>query len=211
MTGGDLLKLVSDFQDYYDYLFDNQSEPVYRRMYSECNPRGKALNIIKGIGVPTIELGAVSKFSIYTPKLVVYTNQMGHLGSGKQIVNTIEAYNNFGNSLACPFVEDTAGISLKFLQVGKRRYQLVMQNENLAELKHGRVIKCTRISDEYNFNIRLPIFSIDYIAYSGTMLAIDFNEVQSLSSLGVMLMKPEEVIYEVKEAMRNYKIGYGGC
>lgn len=210
MIGGDNavagVRLNSDFEDYYDKYFDSDGVITYNRYYNRSMPRGQAINMLKHFKVPVIDIMAANKFSRMYTKLVVYTDPMLHSGKGKVILPRSEASLMHGNCLASPFVDGTDGIYLKYLQIGVRRFQLTMKNP-LDGLKcmPGNIIGIKELKPEFNFIIGLPIFSIDYISVNNTMVAIDFNEVQSLYSLGFeRIMTGSDIVKEVEKSLVSY-------
>ena len=199
------IKLVSDFVDYYDLAFNSAGSTEYKRMLSESMPKGKALNWLRLHNIPSIETKPVNAFSIYDRQLVVYTDPKLHSGKGKIICSYNEAINNYGNYLGSAFVDGTDGISLKFLQVGSRRFRIMMKNDKDGiELNPGIVTDISELKPEFNYFIYNPVFSIDYISCNNKMLAVDFNEVQSLSELGIdKLISPEDVVAEIEKSLRR--------
>ena len=192
------IKLVTDFVDYYDELCDNSGSFEYRRMESEELSKGKALSYLKSLGVPTIQIDTIE----YLPpshKVIIYTNPNLHLGKGKIITERSMALLNYPNKLATPYVEGTNGVYLKFLQIGKRSFQLTMHNPAFEmNLNPGHIIGVHELPSGYNSQISLPIFSIDYIPCNGKMLAVDFNNIQNLSSIGFQnVMSKSEVVNEL--------------
>lgn len=175
------LSIASDFKDYYD-IESSPNGIIYKRFTKDCMSRGKALSYLRSIGIKTIELKQVSDFSFLTDKLVVYTDPKKHGGAGKRIMPFEEARDCYSNFLASAYLEESNGITVKYLQVGKKRYSLTFKNENRT-LELGKLVDIKQYGEEYNYIIGLPIFSIDYICKDGIMVATDFNEVQNLEQI----------------------------
>jgi len=204
------LCIKSDFTDYYGTLSE-KSGIIYNRKISDCKQRGADLAYLRKLGIKTLELKQVSSFSYFDDKLVVYTDPKKHNGLGKKICTYDEAMSMYSNYLACKYIEKKDGLTIKYLQVGKRRFTLTFKEDMSSTLltseflKEGRLININEAESAYNRLIGLPIFSIDYISDGVDMIATDFNEVQNLERLGMnRYLKSEEVINEIIEALMVY-------
>lgn len=200
------IRLESDFADYYDSCFESSGLLTYKRFMKDSLPRGEALSLISKFKVPVIEISSVNNFGRFYDKLVVYTDPKLHDGQGKVILSRSEASLMHGNCLASPFISGTNGVYLKYLQIGTRRFQLTMQNPfDGKKCTMGDIINIQELKPELNFIIGLPIFSIDYIANNNLMMAIDFNEVQSLDKLRFQrFMSASDIVKEVEKALISY-------
>ncbi len=198
------LGLQTDFTDYYDYLCIQQDKLInYVRRYSNSLSKGKALMELRKIGVKTIHLASVQEIAPSNKKVVVYTDPKKHRGEGKILMSSNDAMITYPTNLCSAYNEDSFGVTNKFLQIGKRRFRIIV--ENTEPLKEGRAISIDEIAPEYNFNLRLPIFSIDYISTSGGLLAVDFNIIQELKHLNIQnILKPEIVVAEIYESIIKY-------
>lgn len=197
------MKIISDFRDYYDEYFNENASVVYERVRKGMG-RGKELKVLQSLGIPTIEIKAVSEFDIRNSHLVVYLNPLKHDYQGKRIVEYGEAQLMYENNLASRFVEEANGITFKYLQIGTRRFRVYMKNEEPLELKKGKVIEIQEIQSAGKQKFSgSPIFSIDYINIGGEMVAIDFNEVQHLGELGMeSVLNKKEVTEEILKVLR---------
>lgn len=192
------IKLVSDFDDYYDLGFCEDGIE-YRRLLSERQGRGKLLTFLKSHGYPVIEFGQVSNMVDKAEKLVVYLNN-GHGPSSKIVCNSSDAFMAYRNYLCTVYSEGTNGFSMKVVQVGSRRFRVMMQNES-GRLEHGKVKSIEELPKELNKSINIPIFSIDYIPFGASLVATDFNEVQNLKDIGLdSILTPDDVLREVEIA-----------
>lgn len=199
------LKIESDFTDYYDYLSVNDGYSYrYVRNYKDSLPKGKDLAELRRLGIATVQVGSVRELNSMYKQLVVYTDVTKHRGEGKVIMDSHEAILTYPTSLASPYIEN-GGITNKFLQIGSRRFRVVL--ENVYPLKTGRVLSLDEIQPDYNYSVRLPIFSIDYISTAYGLIAVDFNTVQELKTLGIdRIMQPYEVVSEISKALSKYNI-----
>lgn len=200
---GTQLSIESDFKDFYD-IESSPNGIVYRRFMKDGLSRGKALSYLRTLGIKTLDLKQVSDFSFLNDKLVVYTDPKKHGGAGKKIMSFEEARECYSNFLASAYLPESNGITLKYLQIGKRRYALTFKNEN-ESLELGKLIDIRPYSEEYNYIIGLPVFSIDYICKDGLMIATDFNEVQNLEKIFMNhYLNSGEVKQEIINALLAY-------
>lgn len=198
------LHIKSDFIDYYDILNDENSILTYNRFLSNCKQRGTALKYLRSLGIRTLELKQVNQFFRGDGPLVVYTNPLGHNGNGKKIVSVDEALQSYNNYMASHYYMNTNGLTIKYLQIGKRRFTLQFKKDEIS-LDKGKLISIQELSPEYNRLIGLPIFSIDYISNGQEMIATDFNEVENLSLLNMnYYLSSETIIAEIKDSLAVY-------
>lgn len=197
----------SDFVDYYDKFIDNfRDGVVYNRYISKSMARGKALCYLNNMGIKTIELKQVVEFSTLDGDIVVYRDIYAHNGKGKAIMSVNEALKYHSNCLASKFYI-TDGTTIKFLQVGQRRFYVTYKKNNVNSLEIGNIVNVQELPSAYNDYIRLPIFSIDYIPVNGIMAATDFNECQNMQLIGLdSIMTGRNAVYEIKNAIKHYNI-----
>ena len=201
------IQINTDFQDYYDHL-GNREDPlfVYNRYYGQSMPRGEALNFMRDKGIKTVDIGLARDFIYMYNKVVVYTDVMAHQFKGKQIMSTREAMEMYPAYLTTPYYETTNGVTIKFIQVGRRRFNITLK-KYVDSVEEGEIIKLDEATPMYNHDIRKPIYSIDYIFDGEGMVCIDFNEVQKLEGYGIEnIMTPQEVMDEIKDAILAYNI-----
>lgn len=204
----DAIRLNSDFSDFYDYKFSANGEYVYNRIKNK-ESKLESLKYLRNIGVRTIQIKPVSKFvrGIDSEKVVVYTDINSHGPNDKIICSGQEALIEFPNYLGSNYIEFTCGKSIKVVHIGKRIFQVIMQNDNPDSLEHGKVISISEVQSGISFNIREPIYSIDYIPIGNIPIATDLNSVQQLDKLGLQsLISADEVYEEVNRAMLLYGI-----
>jgi len=198
------IKILSDFNDFYDDLSDNNSIITYNRMLQGCKQRGTALKYLRSLNIKTIETKQVSQFYDDDETLVVYTDPFGHNGEGKRILGVTEAKQNYSNCVASKYyVSD--GLSIKFLQIGKIKINLCYKKTSDKTLDMGTLVDVTIDSGDYNRLIGIPIFSIDYISVNNKMLATDFNEVENLGRLGIQqYLTKEQIVDEIAKSLMLY-------
>ena len=121
--------IKSDFSDFYDTI-SSPNGIVYNRRLSDCIPRGSALKYLRSLGIKTLELKQVTNFSYLDDKLVVYTDPNKHNGGGKKICTYEDAVSMYPNFIASKYIKDQRGFTVKYLQVGKKRYNLTFKKES---------------------------------------------------------------------------------
>lgn len=192
--------IKSDFEDFYDTEVDTGK--VYERFYSKSMSRGEALRKLRLMNIPTIKLQSVNDINVYAENVVVYTDPYKHLCEGKKVLRLTEAKQMYGNYLASEYIKSDS--IMKYLQIGERIFRLFYR-KNIEEvsLRCGELYDIQEIGYKmFNPQIRLPIFSIDYIEKDRSIIAVDFNEVQRLEGLGIeSFITKEEVLYEIEKAM----------
>lgn len=202
-----MFRLDSDFTDFYDKLTNNKSRLKYIRKRVTFGTRIKELSFLNSLGIKTIPYGIVSKLdeSIKdNDKIVVYTNQSMHSSTGKHIYRRREAAGQYRNLVASKYIPNNLGYTLKYLQIGERRFQIILTSTK--ELNEGTPIYIQELEPRYNNKIKLPIFSIDYVTDGNDWFAVDFNEVQRLDNLNIEdYIKAEDVVLEIKKALQRQK------
>ncbi len=198
------IKLISDFTDYYDNLCDDTSQIVYKRNLSDCMQRGSALNFLQSKSIKTVEVKPVSAFSNWDNKLVVYKNPMANHEEGKEIVDVNFAKQMYPNCLASKYIESDNFLTIKFLQLGRKRFTITYQGSELS-LDKGSIVDIAESVSGYNTDIPYPIFSINYISIDNVMVATDFNEIENLQLLNFETqVNSESVIEEIRQALIFY-------
>lgn len=196
------MKLSTDFQDYYDELLTRfEDDRVYIRNLGDSDGKFAELKFLRGLGFETIDLKPVSKI-INANKVVVYMNTKKHMGQGKQVLQYRDAYDMYFNTVCSEYFEGNE-YTYKILQIGCKRYSLVIKNEGLVEKEIER-LEC--LPDGLTNGIDYPIYSIDYINRNGKMVACDFNKVQKLSHIGFDKYIPASVIVNELNKYYGYKL-----
>ena len=202
------IKIRSDFNDYYDIYSSQDPLLYYDRYLKNCKQRGSALKYLRYLGIKTIEVKQVNQFFSGDGEIVVYTDPKGHNGNGKYIMTVNNAMQYYGNCLASHYYSEAGDLTLKFLQIGKRRFSLYYKKDNVKSLELGNLIYYKEAEPDYNRLVGLPIYSIDYISNGVEMIATDFNEVENLQSIGLSgLMNGKEVNEEIFNALLVYNKG----
>ena len=197
--------IKSDFTDYYDNLSTDDAVVKYERLLNNSSQRGKALTFLRSLGIDTVQIMAASKYIGTSNKLVVYTDPTKHHSDGKVIMSVDEAVRAYPNYPASQYFLTDGRVSMKYVQVGRKRFNILYRKDEPYTLDPGKIIDLTEISSDYNQQIKLPIFSIDYISINNKMVATDFNEVEQLDRFGLeKFMSAEKVIEEIHDALEFF-------
>lgn len=198
------LCIKSDYTDFYDVLSNDNSIITYNRYLNQCKQRGSALKYLRSLGIKTLDIKQVNQFFRGDGPIVVYKDPIGHGGMGKAIMTVDEAMQSYSNCVASKYY-NTDGFTIKYLQIGKRRFSLCFKKNESETLDMGTLVDIKEITPEYNRLIGLPIFSIDYISNGYDMIATDFNEVENLHNLGIdRYLDSNAVITEIIDALTVY-------
>lgn len=198
------LCIKSDFKDYYDILSEDNSIITYNRYISQCKQRGSALKYLRSLGIRTLEIKQVNQFFRGDGPIVVYTDPKGHHSVGKNVMTVDDAVQSYSNCIASKYY-NTDNLTIKYLQIGKRRLTLCFKRNKSMSLELGTLIDIKENTAEYNRLIGLPIFSIDYISDGQEMIATDFNEVEDLHRLGIdNYISAYDIVQEIKDALTVY-------
>lgn len=198
------LCIKSDYTDFYDVLSNNNSIITYNRYLSQCKQRGSALKYLRSLGIKTLDIRQVNQFFRGDGPIVVYKDPMGHHGNGKAIMSVDEAMQYYSNCVASNYYNKD-GFTIKYLQIGKRRFSLCFNKNETETLDVGTLIDIKENTSEFNRLIGLPIFSIDYISNGCEMIATDFNEVENLHNINMdRYLDSNTVITEIIDALTVY-------
>lgn len=202
-----MINIQSDFIDYYDHLSNDSSLVVYNRYRNTGVTRAEDLKYLRNHGILTVSCGTARQ--VIRPdvkKLVVYTNPALHEFRGKQIYSSYDVASQYSNYVVSEFLEGYCGYTVKYLQIGSRRFRLVFSNPDYKEqLIEGNMVAMEELPRQYNYAFGLPIYSIDYVSNGCEMFAVDFNTVQNLASIGMdNILKANDVVKEVENALIAY-------
>lgn len=193
------IKINTDFKDFYDRDCENPTI-IYNRYKKDKLGKKKGLEILKGIGIDTIELKSVH--NINSDKVVVYTDINSQDG-GAAVMDYSDAIMLYPNSLASIYYNETDNIIHKLLYIGSRRFSIELRDSKVTK----DILEIREVKPMLNFGIRLPIFSIDYISTNSKILATGLNTVECLTDYTLdKYIKTEDVYNELyKSLMYNNK------
>lgn len=207
------LKLVSDFHDYYDIMFDKEGLE-FRRFTNEGPNRIQIFSILRGLGLKTPFFGKVEdllvKFSEDT-KIVVYTDITKHCGEGKELITLGEAKNEYRGFWASQYIrnelQDVAlntykGKSTRFLFVGNRFFRMdyISTEDWRSNVGDGDIIGChEEVSPKWRNMIYFPLYSIDFVG-EYELFAIDFNIAPGTIGTGLnKILHPSDAVNAIKK------------
>lgn len=221
------VRLSSDFKDYYDDELNLRTDLqiskrsslkvlIFGRNIKDRRHRSLDLSFLQSSGLSVLGLKPVSDFQLleYDTKILVYTRPCEHGGTGKLVLDNREAQELYPNMPARVWVKhsETNGITLKCLQIGLRRFRVILWNntetsgcleetgKGLSDLRDKKVVSIDEIPCGHLGISEYPIYSIDYISTDEGLKAIDYNEVENLSSLGFdRVMSSSEVCDEIQK------------
>lgn len=206
MNGTSNLYINSDFKDYYDKAGANKPDGniEYNRLMRDVPGKVKEIRKIHDFGNQTIKIEPINKISSDVKKVIVYNDIKGHRGNGKTVMSLSDANILYPNKLGTEFFEGNESTTFKILTIGKRRFRCIIKNVDY--LTEKEVISIDELKEGYNYQIALPIYSIDYVKnHCNQMIIADFNTIQRLDYLGLdKYMEPQEVVDEVYKALITY-------
>lgn len=222
------VQLRSDFADYYDHCFDLDGIP-FERYSRQGRGRRAALDYFTEIGIPTPPYGTPREVikqtnqrllererefqsdSKYLLSAVVYLDENAHRGEGKVLMPLQEALNKYSNHLCTLFIPPLPGksISMRHLQIGKKAFWLrcISRDDWRSNCGNVEIEIIKQEKEGYHPHIHQPLFTIDYIANSEEMLAVDLNVSPILKGTGLEnILSGKEVADLIKEAIRDVNV-----
>jgi hypothetical protein len=177
------VKLVSDFREWYDHMFDIEGLELHRP--SRHLGRRESLNIMDAAGLRVPPSGPISTFWNHGDTVVVHTDEYAHRGDGKVIIDLfnfpvrseIDKYN--GMTCVKYMVDDNSfGRSYRHLWIGDMYFGIFYKSYNWRS-NFGDV----SISlDDYVYKPRpvffdymYPILAFDTVTVGGKEYYIDMN------------------------------------
>jgi hypothetical protein len=210
------LQLRSDFRDWYDAAFDREG-PVFERLSRGGMSRRQMLSYMSEVGLCVPRHGLVcdlvpaimedfadwpedSREAMQSQilELVVYHDEQAHAGEGKEKVAAAEALARYSDLYASEFIPATpsgVGVSLRYLQVGKRRWWLRYWSQDDWRSNAGQG-GCEVLCEEKPgrpYKIDAPMFAVDFVRAGTKLYAIDFNIAPGLVPLNGRLRASEVV------------------
>ena len=218
-----VLKLISNFRDFYDHAFFPQGTPFERLSTGGMNRR-EQFAYLQELGLQVPRHGIVSSV---VPRLledwsddmkataaekivdlVVYTDEQAHAGAGKVRLSLQDALRLHPDAYCCEFMATTqtgVGRSERFLQVGDRKWWLRYWSDSdwRSNCGEGGVeVLGEDLPRGYHSRITAPLFAIDFIRVGHKVLAIDFNTAPGLAPLRDVL-SPTEVVELLTSAIER--------
>jgi hypothetical protein len=186
------VKLVSDFHDYYDYMFDLDGIIYERKSINTFVPRQIAFQRLSRMGLKVPKYGAVGDMireSVEPEFYVVYEDQFLHRSEGKVLrrysVCDINKYTEKEMSfLASEYIlPEMNATSYRYLRIGCMVVWLKYKSNDNWRSNFGSEISIIQIPKREEINMQFvesepyPLFAIDFVKAmrDGEYYAIDYN------------------------------------
>lgn len=201
------LKLKTDFRDFYDHAFDAKGETFLRLSKGGMSRREMVL-FLERLGFATPRHGVVSAFvpellvkedsSSGPTEVVVYLDEAAHRGEGKVKLSATDALASHPGHLCSEYLPTAVGgigTSLRYLQVGSRRWWLRYWSETdwRSNVGEGGTEVLREMPAGYHPQIQEPMFAIDFLVAGRRLVAIDYNTAPGLAPLRDTLT-PTEIV-----------------
>jgi len=208
------LYLVTDYRDYYDHAFDTHGTPFHRLSKGGMGRR-EMFPYLESIGLKTPRYGIVAEVvpnllserdsdiktlaSGQPVDLVVYTDEQAHCGDGKVRVSGADALRLYPDQFCSEHLTTSpsgAGLSLRYLQVGSRKWWLQYWSSDDWRSNVGEGgVEVLREEDPpgYHPKVHDPLFAVDFLPIASNLFAIDFNIAPGLGPLRDILA-PSEIV-----------------
>ena len=208
-----LLKLQSDFLDFYDHAFDLDGYS-YRRVTTDGPDRAEMIAQFKHAGIPTPKFGRYADFVRWQfssdGRVVVYTDLKAHCGEGKKLKRFgticcaeretfLMEYIPFGD-LTC---SEYFSKSTRYLLIGDRCFVYNYFSKDDWRSNCGDVDisepKETEVPS-WRYCLYYPMFAVDFVEDKGVLKAVDLNIAPGAKGIGLeKLIKPAQIVEQIKK------------
>lgn len=206
-----MLRLRSNFIDYYDHQFDLKGE-VFRRMSNEGMNRIEMLDFLKSkrLIVPPYGIVKTMKNHVLISEeafVVVHLDIKSHRGENKLLMRYKEALEKHPNEFMVMYASNFRGCSWRYLKVGNRSFILRYSSDDWRSNWDTKEIIIEEVdADWIKIGIDEPLYAIDFVkneAFDGdghVMVAIDYNIAPQIRGTGLEEVIPaQEVAALIKE------------
>ncbi len=221
-----ILKLDTDFRDYYDHWFAStlqQHSITYRRKTQSGMSRPEMLRYLRDLGVTTPAFGTVRELadrmlSFAKPysdvievvkdagEVVIYTDINTHAGEGKVKIPFSEALKKHPDCFATEYIPNSVsgrGNSIRYLRIGQRQFWLGYQSADDWRSNCGSVF-IKLLGEEHSITpialigpAPVPIFAVDFV-FAEQMYAVDYNIAPMIRGTGIEdILSGKEVYMEI--------------
>jgi hypothetical protein len=212
------LRLVSNWRDYYDHMFEVHGDDLvnfHRPMRTDMDKRAQLDLLIRvGQNVPHFgTLGALlEELQDDQDRFVVYDDPLAHAGEGKRLLRRVEALQESPDLFATAYIPHESGraISWRWLQVGDCPFLLEYVSDDAWRSNCGtveiRVLQASPVRSVVPL-IPYPLWAIDYIPLNQgrTRIAVDFNTSPGLRGTGVEeFLTATEVVEALGRAVQAF-------
>lgn len=220
--------LESDFIDYYDHHFCSRltCNVIFKRLSTNSLSRLAMFKLLHDAKMPVPMHGPIEAFA-HTPSgftnndlFVVYFDEYGHRGEGKQVMPLAIARELYPNRLASKFVGEFGppSISYRFLRIGSRGWLLKYTSDHPWASNCGNVtIEIVReLGDTSYQRLRFPLYAVDMVEVPPESLwwgprrrphpyFVDLNLSPQIKGTGIEAkLKASEAVRLITEAIESF-------
>lgn len=198
------MRLLTDYRQWYDGVFDDRPPEFHRRAFTEGGlAKREQLRLFESLGLRVPLHGTVSDLesrlaeigrgtavpveALAGVRLVVYLNEVAHRGEGKRLLPLVEARQLHPNHYATVFRSDaTPGTVFRLVRFGRLEFwlrQTGRAGEWRSNLDDSEVVVAKTPAATSN-PIPRGLWAIDFVPSCEGLLAIDFNTAPELGTLG---------------------------
>ena len=221
------MKLLSDYDQWYDGVFDDRPPTFHRLAFTAGGLSKRAqFDLFASLQLPTPIHGTVAELAATIAsqrwpglaaqppaalrsafRCVVYLDEHAHRGEGKELLNLEEALARYPQVLASVYVP-ADGIPAAFRLVRFGRWGFWLRQEGAAGQWQSNRRDREVILEKNRWDSPNPIarvlWAIDFIPSPTGLLAIDFNTAPQLVTLGeAKALSDEEVALELEHVARH--------
>lgn len=199
------MKLVTDFYDYYDHWFNNNSkkEKIFKRLSNDKTfSRKEMFEYLNSNNIRTVHYGLVKDIAKeyradrrVLVEVVVYIDEYAHKGEGKCKMPLNVANCLYPNHL-CSRYYFNYSTSYRHLQIGNKAFWLCYMNKNRSDWRsnYGDAFIKILETDKNTYSLKkYPLFAIDFLEIfdketeycSKTYVAMDFNISPQIRGTGI--------------------------
>lgn len=192
------LRLVSDFNNFYDAWFDLEGPALYRLTNSGLDKRNQ-FKFMESIGLKCPRHGLVKDMDFLSldDSVVAYWDEMAHAGDGKEKYTYSHALKYYPNLYCSEFVQGHPGCSERYLFIGNRCFRYSYRSEDWRSNVDSTISEPDEVFGyELRKTFNNPLCAFDFVGW----LAIDFNIAPGLNGFGLeKLISGLEVVKELKK------------
>lgn len=209
-----MLKLRSNFLDYYDHQFDLSGEE-FRRMSNEGMNRIEMLDFMKSKRLIVPPYGVVRQLKHHayiTPEafVVVHLDINSHRGENKLLMRYREALEQYPDAFMVMYASSFTGVSWRYLKVGSRSFILRYEGDDWrSNWNTKNIIVESDDASWIKIDITAPLFAIDFVKNErldgeNVMVAIDFNIAPQIKGSGIEdILSATEVVKLIRDAVEK--------
>lgn len=224
------LRLVSDFNDFYDSAFSSEGTPFVRMSQDGRTPM-QVLDSLKELGyrvpvygevrqvvdemcyqwfqdVPRLKQGASTTARVLGTlmSVVVFDSLSPQRPRKKRLVPAWQAWESLPNQFCVEYLESpSSGVSWRYVQIGKRRWWLEFESPSDWRSTCGdyQVLLLGEDAPAYHPAFPYPLFSVDCVP-GRHLYTIDFHTAPRIAGTGLEnIVTPDEVVELLTEAVAD--------